>query len=132
MSDKVQIINFIRDNNFMDRYHQIGEEPKLPFRTFKYGPTREPRIKRQGANESIEYYNIGNGWNHISGLIKVSGMPNVFYGDIEKDTIGLWIQPDKEIICITIFKGHRPKLRKAREKKVINYINARLRTKNKG
>lgn len=131
MKDKVQIINFIRDNNFLDRYNQIGDEHQLPFRTFKYGPTREPRIRKQGANESIEYYN--HRWIHISGLIPIKRLPNVYYGDfMENDTIGIWIQPDKEIISIAIFIGHRPKYRKARLNKVINFIKASLRTKNKG
>ncbi len=131
MKDKVQIINYIQDNNFMDRFNQIGDHPKLPYRTFKYGPTRDPRIIKHGANDSIEYYN--HRWIHISGLIPVKGMSNVYFGDfMGTDTIGIWIQPDKEIISMAIFHGHRPKYRTSREKKVINYINARLSTKNKG
>jgi len=131
MKDKVQIINFIRDNNFLDRYNQIGDEHQLPFRTFKYGPTRDPRIRKLGANKSIDYYN--HKWVHICGLIPVKGLPNVYHGDLmETDTMGIWIQPDKEIISIAIFIGHRPTYRKAREKKVINFIKASLRAKNKG
>lgn len=131
MKDKVQIINFMRDNNFMDRYNQIGDHPQLPFKTFKYGPTRDPRIIKWGANECIEYYN--HRWIHISGLFPVKDMPNVYFGDNRgTDTIGIFIQPDKEIINMAIFHGHRPKYRTSRKKKVINYINARLRAKNKG
>jgi len=131
MKDKVQIINFIRDNNFLDRYNQIGDEPQLPFRTFKYGPTRDPRIRKQGALTSIWYYSPRE--THISGLIPVKGIQNVYYGDfMETNTMGIWIQPDKEIICIAMFIGHRVKYRKARQNKIINFIKASLRAKNKG
>jgi hypothetical protein len=131
MKSKVQIINYSQDGNFQDRYNQIECEPNLPFRIFKLGPTLDLRILKLGAKESIDYYNLR--WKHISGLIPVKRIPNVYYGDLMgKDTIAVWIQPDKKIIVIAIFNGHRPKLRTAREKKVINFINTSLRAKNKG
>jgi len=59
-------------------------------------------------------------------------MPNIYFGDIKKDTAAIWIHPQKESISIAVFKGHRPKIRSARQKKVINYINSLLKSKNKG
>lgn len=130
MNDKIEIINFLQDRNFKDRYHQETPGIELHFKTFKHGPTRDQKIRKQGANESIEYYN--HRWTHITGLIPVKGMPNIFFGDIKGETAAFWIDPQKEGISIAIFKGHCPKIRSARQKKVINYINALLKSKNKG
>jgi len=124
MKDKIEIINFSQDYNFMDRYNHVSG-PELHFKTFKYGPTRDPKILRHGAKSSIEYY--GSKWIHITGLIPVKGMSNIYYGDIKGETAAIWIHPEKESICIVVFKGHNPKLRSSREKKVINYINSPLK-----
>lgn len=130
MNDKIEIINFLQDRNFKDRYHQETPGIELHFKTFKHGPTRDQKIIRQGAKTCIWYYTPRE--THITGLIPIKGMPNIYFGDIKEETAAIWIHPQKESISIAVFKGHRPKIRSARQKKVINYINALLKSKNKG
>jgi len=130
MKDKVQIIQYTRSLSFPSSYVRASSELKVfPFDTIHIAPPQKESIIKRGAEHVLSTFNE----SHISGLFPIKRIPNVFYGDIMgAETIGIWIQPDKEIISIAIFIGHRPKLMKAKEKKVINYINAELRAKNKG
>lgn len=131
MKNKVQIIHYTKSLSFPSSYVRIPSDLKeFPFDTIHIAPPQKESINKLGAEYVLSTFNE----SHISGLFPIKGIPNVCHGDIRgADTIGIWIQPDKEIISMVIFHGHRPKLRKSREKKVINYINARLRTiKNKG
>ena len=122
MSTKVQIIEYIRDEKFPSNFNEKPDQnTTLPFRWFKIGETRDIKLLKQGAKECIEYYN-GHKWKLITGLIPIN--ENLYYGDIEKETVGIWIHPEKVFIKMAIFKGHRPKYRTAREKKVINFIRA--------
>ena len=126
---RVQIIEYIRDEKFPSNYNQKPDQNTgLNFTWFKIGETRELKLLKHGAIECIEYYN-GHKWKLITGLIPVKGNQNTFFGDIETETVAIWRHPEKEFIRMAIFKGHRPKFRNAREKKVINFIRE---LKNKG
>lgn len=120
MKDKVQIIEYIRDEKFSSNYNERPDQKTgLSFTWFKISETRETKVLKNGAKECIEFYN-GQRWKHITGLLPIN--ENLYYGDIETETVAIWIHPDREFIRIAIFKGHRPKFRNSREKKVINYI----------
>lgn len=127
MREKVQIIDYLRDDKFSSNYNEKPDQnTKLPFGWFKISETRDIKLLNQGAKECIEHYN-GHKWKLITGLIPIC--ENLYFGDIETETVGIWIPPSKENIIIALFKGHRPKYRAAREKKVINFIKDQ---KNKG
>ena len=96
---EVQIVHYIQDHGFNDRYNQISG-PKLHFKTFKYGPTRDYKIIRQGASMSIEYYH--HRWHHITGLLPIKGLLNMYYGDIKGETCGIWVDPDGMHFSIAI------------------------------
>ena len=119
---KVQIIEYIRDEKFSSNYiEKPDQNPGLFFNWFKIGETRDIKLIKQGARDCIEYYN-GTKWKLITGLLPLN--ENLFYGDIESETVAIWIHPDKDFIKMALFKGHCPKFRNAREKKVINFIRA--------
>ena len=127
MRKKVQIIEYIRDQKFPSNFNEKPDQDTgLIFKWFRLGETREQKLLKKGAKECIEYYN-GHRWKLITGLIPIN--ENLFYGDIETETVAIWIHPEKEFIRMAIFKGHRPKFRNAREKKVINFLRTQ---KNKG
>ncbi len=127
MRKKVQIIEYIKDQKFPSNFNEKPDQDTgLIFKWFKIGETRENKLLKQGAKNCIEYYN-GYKWKLITGLIPIN--ENLFYGDIETETVAIWIHPEKEFIRMAIFKGHRPKFRNAREKKVINFLRTQ---KNKG
>jgi hypothetical protein len=122
--NKVQILTYCRDITRPANYLQCQEQPKLFFNWFMLNPAREKTLRNRNAEFGIETF-IDEKRVFITGLIPIKniGFENLFFGDINGDTIGFWISQDKEIIKIVLFKGHKPKFRKSREKMVTNYIN---------
>ena len=121
--NKIQIITYCRDKNRPTNYIQDQEQPRLFFNWFMLNPAREKSLQNRNAEFGIETF-IENERVFITGLIPIKniGFENLFFGDIKGDTIGFWISQDKELIKILLFKGHKPKFKKSREKIVINYI----------
>lgn len=124
MKSKVQIIEYSRDQKFSSNYiEKPDQNTGLPFTWFKLGLTRDLNLQKNGASQSIEYQN-GQRWKLITGLVPVKGYNDIYFGDIDRQTVAIWIQPDKQYIKIALFKGHTPKYRSSREKKIINFIRA--------
>lgn len=127
MTEKVQIISYRKDQKIQTNYIELPDQNTgLPFYWFKIGPTRDIKLLNQGAKECLEYQ-TGQKWKLITGLLPI--YKNVYFGDIDKETIGIHIDHENDLIHIALFRGHRPKLRTARKKRVINFITEQ---KNKG
>jgi hypothetical protein len=118
---KVQIIVFDRCPKIPINYRRNDDNGiKLPFTWFRLSETREARIIKTGAKQTLEYYN-GSRWSLITGLYPIS--ENLYYGDIERTTVAIWIMPDKSQIRMAVFVGHKPKYKTARKKKVMQFIS---------
>lgn len=129
MREKVQIIDFARDEKFQSNFKECPDQNTgLNFSWFKLGETRDPNLLKHGATQCIEYYN-GHKWKLITGLIPLKFIKNVYFGDIDSNTAAIWLHPENDIISMAIFHGHRPKFRSAREKKIMNFLRG---LKNKG
>lgn len=125
MKDKVQIIEFYQEPSFPLNY--IIKNPDntgLHFTKFRLSEIRKGTISKTGAKYCPEYY-TGQRWKHITGMYMVPKHNNWFYGDIQENTVCIWLHPEKIILKMAIFHGHRPKTRKAREKKAIQFITSR-------
>lgn len=121
MKDQVQIIIFYKVQGKQNDYKlNTNDLTALKFNWFRITPTREKKILNTGANQCLEYYN-GQRWEHISGLYRINEL--LFYGDIEKETTAIYFDPNNEFVKLAIIKGHRPKYRTTRKKRVIQLIN---------
>lgn len=122
MKEKVQIIEFAQEPTFPLNYNikETGNTG-LPFIKFRLSELRKGTITLTKAKYGPEYY-TGQRWKHITGMIPVKGYQNWFYGDIQNNTVAIWLHPEKVIIKMAIFHGHNPKTLRAREKKVIQFI----------
>lgn len=122
MKDKVQIIEFKQEPSFPLNYIMVTlGNTGLSFVKFRLSEIRTGNIARIKAKYGPEYY-TGKRWKHITGMIPVKGYQNWFYGDIQNNTVAIWLHPEKVIIKMAIFHGHNPKTHGAREKKVIQFI----------
>lgn len=120
MKEPVLKFVFDRQQNKQNEYINNSENKSgLLFDWFRITPTRQESILKTGAEQCLEFYN-GHRWQHITGLYKIDRC--LFYGDIEKETAAIWIHPGKEYVKIAIFKGHRPKYRTSRKKRIIRYL----------
>lgn len=122
MKDKVQIIEFTQEPAFPLNYTmKVSGNTGLPFTKFRLSEVRKGSIAKTGAKYGPEYY-TGQRWKYITGMVPVKGFQNYFFGEIEENTVAFWLHPKKVIFKMAIFHGHRPKLRRAREKRVIQFI----------
>ena len=121
MKDKVQIIIFDRVTDRQNEYKRNTDDvTALKFNWFRMTPTRDKKIIYTGAKQCIEFYN-GQRWEHITGLYRIDD--HLYYGDIDKETTAIYIDPNNDFVKVAIIKGHRPKYRNTRKKRVIQFVN---------
>ena len=114
------IIESLYHRTVEDHYKSNEAEPVIGSRIKISQSIRKSYIAK-GAFKSILRDDRAN--HMISGLIRVQGLRNVFYGDYHGETIGVRISNDSATLIVTLFKGHIPKRRKTRSRKVQNHIH---------
>lgn len=126
MNNKIEIIKFNQSVSFPSCFIKDDSwKNNLEYNSLRIALPYKEKIK----NKSKLVLTTESG-KHITGLSQIKGIENVYYGDIKGETAAIFIFDNG--IEIVIFRGHRPKLEPARQKKVINYINSLLKSKNKG
>jgi hypothetical protein len=121
MKSKVQIIIFDRVTGRQNEYKRTTDDvTALKFNWFRVTPTRDKKILHSGAAQCIEFYN-GQRWEHITGLYRIDD--HLYYGDIDKETTAIYIDLNNDFVKVAIIKGHRPKFRNTRKKRVIQFVN---------
>jgi hypothetical protein len=121
MKETVQIITFDRVNTHKNEYKRnTDDSTALFFEWFRVTPTRDNKILKTGAKQCLEYFN-GERWKHITGLYRINDF--LYYGDIDKETTAIYIDPFNEYVKLAIIKNHKPKYRTTRKSKVIQFVN---------
>ena len=78
--------------------------------------TRRTDLRAKGANISI--FRDSHSSHLITGLIPLKGLPNRFYGDYHRESIGVYYNQEWPEILVVLFANHRVKRRSTRAAKV--------------